>query len=159
MKLLICTYQRPDGSTYTDSRRIDEKVSPEIAEQGAFTTLSAANRNATLISRRVGDSTAVRVASKRNTTIGDNVLDPPKEDGRDFHAGVQHSDAVGQLEDAVDKPVNADENVQQGAVVGQNSENDAFADLTNDGADAGDTPPDNPDEAEAPSTPSKKPKK
>ncbi|USN15124.1 hypothetical protein LESZY_00900 [Brevundimonas phage vB_BpoS-Leszy] len=159
MKLLICTYQRPDGSTYTDSRRIDEKVSPEIAEQGAFTTLSAANRNATLISRRVGDSTAVRVASKRNTTIGDNVLDPPKGDGRDFHVGVQHSDAVGQLEDAVDKPVNADENVQQGAVVGQNSENDAFADLTNDGADAGDTPPDSPDEADAPSTPSKKPKK
>lgn len=156
MKLLICTYQRPDGSTYTDSRRIDDKVSPEIAEQGAFTTLSAANRNATLISRRVGDSTAVRVASKRNTTIGDNQLDPPKEDGRDFHAGVQHTDAVGGLEDAVDKPVNADENVQSGAVVGQNSENDAFADLT---ADAGDTPPDAPDEADAPSTPSKKPKK
>ncbi len=154
MKLLICTYQRPDGSTYTDSRRIDEKVSPEIAEQGAFTTLSAANRDATLISRRVGDSTAVRVASKRNTTIGDNVLDPPKEDGRDFHAGVQHSDAVGQLEDAVDKPVAP----ATGAVQSETSENDAFAGLT-DTADAGDTPPDSPDEAEAPSTPSKKPKK
>lgn len=157
MKLLICTYQRPDGSTYTDSRRIDEKVSPEIAEQGAFTTLSAANRNATLISRRVGDSTAVRVASKRNTTIGDNVLDPPEEDGRDFHAGVQHSDAVGQLEDAVDKPVDAPEPAT-GAVQSETSENDAFAGLT-DTADAGDTPPDSPDEADAPSTPSKKPKK
>lgn len=154
MKLLICTYQRPDGSTYTDSRRIDEKVSPEIAEQGAFTTLSAANRNATLISRRVGDSTAVRVASKRNTTIGDNVLDPPKEDGRDFHAGVQHTDAVGQLEDAVDKPVDAP---ATGAVVNEGSENDAFAGI-DDGADAGDTPPDSPDEADAPSTPSKKKK-
>lgn len=156
MKLLICTYQRPDGSTYTDSRRIDDKVSPEIAEQGAFTTLSAANRNATLISRRVGDSTAVRVASKRNTTIGDNVLDPPKEDGRDFHAGVQHSDAVGQLEDAVDKPVDAPEPAT-GAVQSETSENDAFAGLT-DTADAGDTPPDSPDEADAPSTPSKKKK-
>ncbi|USN16476.1 hypothetical protein POLUDNITSA_00610 [Brevundimonas phage vB_BpoS-Poludnitsa] len=156
MKLLICTYQRPDGSTYTDSRRIDEKVSPEIAEQGAFTTLSAANRDATLISRRVGDSTAVRVASKRNTTIGDNVLDPPKEDGRDFHAGVQHSDAVGQLEDAVDKPVDAPEPAT-GAVQSETSENDAFAGLT-DTADAGDTPPDSPDEADAPSTPSKKKK-
>ena len=98
------------------------------------------------------------MASKRNTTIGDNQLEPPAESGRDFHAGVQHSDAVGGLEDAVDKPVNADENVQSGAVVGQESENDAFADLT-DTADAGDTPPDSPDEAEAPSTPSKKPKK
>ena len=62
MKLLICTYQRPDGSTYTDSRRLDSKVGDAVAEEAAFAALSASNRNATLISRRVGDSTAVRVA-------------------------------------------------------------------------------------------------
>ncbi len=155
MKLLICTYQRPDGSTYTDSRRLDSKVGDAVAEEAAFAALSASNRNATLISRRIGDSTAVRVASKRNTTIGDNQLDPPSEDGRDFHAGVQHSDAVGQLEDAVDKPVDTP---ATGAVVNEGSENDAFAGI-DDGADAGDTPPDSPDEADAPSTPSKPKKK
>lgn len=154
MKLLICTYQRPDGSTYTDSRRLDEKVAQPVAEEGAFNALTAANRNATLISRRVGDSTAVRVASKRNTTIGDNQLAPPAESGRDFHAGVQHSDAVGQLEDAVDKPVDAPEPAT-GAVQSETSENDAFADVS---SDPGDTPPDSPDEADAPSTPSKKKK-
>lgn len=151
MKLLICTYQHPDGSTYTDSRRLDEKVPPAVAEEGAFNALSAANRNATLISRRVGDSTAVRVASKRNTTIGDNQLEPPAESGRDFHAGVQHADAVGQLEDAVSEPVRSTETAQDDAP----SENDAFADVS---SDPGDTPPDSPDEADAPSTPSKKKK-
>lgn len=155
MKLLICTYQRPDGSTYTDSRRLDEKVAQPVAEEGAFNALTAANRNATLISRRVGDSTAVRVASKRNTTIGDNQLEPPAESGRDFHAGVQHTDAVGGLEDAVDKPVDAP---ATGAVQSETSENDAFAGI-GDEADAGDTPPVEPEEAEAPSTPSKKAKK
>ena len=155
MKLLICTYQRPDGSTYTDSRRLDEKVTPAVAEEGAFNALSAANRNATLISRRVGDSTAVRVASKRNTTIGDNQLEPPAESGRDFHAGVQHSDAVGQLEDAVDKPVDAPEPAT-GAVQSETSENDAFADVS---SDPGDTPPNQVEEGvDPPSTPSKKKK-
>lgn len=160
MKLLICTYQRPDGSTYSDSRRIDEKANPAVAEAAAFAALSASNRDAQLVSRRVGDSTAVRVASKRNTTIGDNEMSPPAEDGRDFHAGVQHSDAVGQLEDAVNKPVDAPEDRAEaatGAVQSEQSSNDAFADLTDD-ADAGDTPPVDPDDAEAPSAPSRRKK-
>lgn len=157
MKLLICTYQRPDGSTYTDSRRLDEKVAQPVAEEGAFNALTAANRNATLISRRVGDSTAVRVASKRNTTIGDNQLEPPAESGRDFHAGVQHADAVGGLEDAVDKPVDAP---ATGAVQSETSENDAFAGIGDEKADPGDTPPNQVEEGvDPPSTPSKKPKK
>lgn len=161
MKLLICTYKRPDGTTYTDSRRLDDKADPAAAEAGAERASLAANRNATLISRRVGDSSAVRVASKRNTTIGENQIDPPAESGRDFHAGVQHGDAVGQLEAPVDKPVNQDEadteTVATGAVVNEDSQNDAFAGIEGE-ADAGDTPPVEPDEADTPSSPSRKKK-
>lgn len=152
MKTLICTYQRPDGSTYSDSRRIGEAG----GEDGAFRRLTAANKSARLISRRTSESTAVRVASERNTSVGENTVEPPKEDGREFHAGVQHGDAVGQLEDAVEKPVTG-EQVNDFIDAARGAADDTFADVS---SDPGDTPPDQPEEGVTqPSSPSRKTKK
>jgi hypothetical protein len=95
MKLLTCTFQRPNGSVYTKGRRLAENVSPEIAEAAAFGAIRPASADDRLIARKIADSTAVRVASKRNTSVSDNLLSETPDDGRDMKAGVQHADAVG----------------------------------------------------------------
>lgn len=91
MKLLICTYQRPNGTTYTTGRRVAENISAEAA---AFSAIRPRSPDDRLIARKVADSTAVRVASKRNTSVSDNLL-PGEPESEPLRADIQHADAVG----------------------------------------------------------------
>lgn len=156
MKLLICTFRRPDGSTYSSAARLDGSD-----EATALTTIQRTVRYDRLIEKKIAESTAVRVASARNTTIGENLLDPPADTGPDMTAGVQHADAVGGestgnmqdpnavLRDSEGNEVDGDAEVAGAAPV------DPFADVS----DPGDTPPDEPHEGlTAASTPSRKKK-
>lgn len=152
MKLLTLTLRRPGGSLHT----VSEKLSEAHAHDAAYVERQRARMEGRhsddkLESWAVVDSTAVRVTSPRNTKVAEqHDLTDTDPDGRDFHAGVQHGDAVGQLEDAVVKPVD-------GTTL--DGEADPFAGLDESpSADAGDSPPDAPDEAEQPSSPSKKKK-
>lgn len=157
MKLLICTFRRPDGSTYSSAARLDGSD-----EATALTTIQRTVRYDRLIEKKIAESTAVRVASARNTTIGDNLLDPPADGGPYMKAGVQHDDAVGAT-DAADST----ENMQDPDAVLRDADGneidgdtevatpDPFADVS----DPGDTPPDEPEEGVGPaSSPSRKKK-
>lgn len=153
MKLLTLTLRRPGGSLHT----VSEKLSEAHAHDAAYVERQRARMEGqhsddALESWAVVDSTAVRVASSRNTKVAEqHDLTDTDPDGRDFHAGVQHGDAVGQLEDAVVKPVDGSAE--------QVETDDGGVSLDDIGsADAGDSPPDEPDEAEQPSSPSRRKK-
>jgi len=94
MKLLTCTFQRPNGSVYTKGRRLAENVQQDIAEAAAFGAIRPTSADDRLIARKIADSTAVRVASSRNTSVSDNLL-PGEPESEPLRAGIQHADAVG----------------------------------------------------------------
>jgi len=164
MKLLTLTLRRPDGTLHTASERLSDAHAHDAAYvERERARIGSKHRDDRLEGWAIVDSTAVRKASERNTKVAEqHDLTQDDPDGRDFHAGVQHGDAVGQLEEAVVKPVNGDAETEGTRSLSElDTAEDTFAALEAEDApaDPGDTPPDSPDDADAPSTPSKRSKK
>lgn len=91
MKLLICTFQRPDGSTYGASVSLNDSTAAN-AEQQAMRRdqLAAVHKGNKLIAHKLVDPTG-----KENTRVSVGEEEPPVVKP----AGVQNADATGNAQD------------------------------------------------------------